>query len=87
MIPMLPVEESQKRAREIGITPYVAELNVSRVLLHNPTLAHALDNLLQTLMTKNQVPVASARTDYFAHGVADGIGIRIHAPRYPLSAA
>jgi alkylhydroperoxidase family enzyme len=56
MIPMLSVQESQKRAQEIGITRAVAELNVSRVLLHNPTLAHALDNLLQTLMTKNQVP-------------------------------
>ncbi|MGH7935035.1 MAG: carboxymuconolactone decarboxylase family protein [Candidatus Binataceae bacterium] len=55
MIPLLSAEEAKRRAREAGVGEDFARLNVFRMLLQNPTVAHAAAGLLGTLMNKNSI--------------------------------
>lgn len=49
-IARLSVEESKARAGEVGVPDYMADLSVFQVLLHNPTVAKALNDLLSALL-------------------------------------
>jgi 4-carboxymuconolactone decarboxylase len=56
MIPLLSFDEAGKRSKEVGIEGLMTRINVSRLLMHNPTLTRALSNLLGTLMTQQKIP-------------------------------
>jgi alkylhydroperoxidase family enzyme len=56
MIPLLSVEETKKRAAEVKLGDQYSRLNVFRMLLQNPTVAHAAEFLLGTLMNRNSIP-------------------------------
>ena len=47
----LSVEESLKRAEEVGILPQLAELNIFRTLLRHPKLAKVVSDLLMMLLS------------------------------------
>lgn len=49
-IPLLSVEEAQKRGAEIGIPPNLARLNAFRALLHNPVASGPVAKLILTLI-------------------------------------
>jgi alkylhydroperoxidase family enzyme len=49
-IPLLPMEESRKRAVEHELPEAIAELSIFRVLLHHPLVAKRLNDLLLTLL-------------------------------------
>lgn len=49
-IKTLEMEESVARAKEHGIVPQIAELNVFRTLLHHPKLAKVINDLLLMLL-------------------------------------
>lgn len=55
MIPMLSVEEARRRGKEVGVSEQFAGLNVFRAMLHNPTAAAALANLLSTLLMRGKL--------------------------------
>jgi alkylhydroperoxidase family enzyme len=55
MIPLLSPEETQKRAKEVGIGEQYAKLNVFRMFLQNPVVARAAENLITTLMNRNTI--------------------------------
>ena len=52
-IDTLSIEESVKRAEEIGIVAQIAELNVFRTLLHHPKAAKAVNDLLNRIAAIN----------------------------------
>jgi alkylhydroperoxidase family enzyme len=49
-VPLLPEPEAHAAAQDAGVPPYMAGLNVFRVLLHHPRLAGAVHGLLSTLL-------------------------------------
>ncbi len=49
-IPLLSVEEAQKRGAEIGIPANLARLNAFRALLHNPVASGPVAKLILTLI-------------------------------------
>lgn len=49
-IPLLSVEEAQKRGAEVGIPPNLARLNAFRALLHNPVASGPVAKLILTLI-------------------------------------
>jgi alkylhydroperoxidase family enzyme len=49
-IPRLPVKEAKAAADEAGVPDYMAELSIFQVLLHHPTLARAINDLLATML-------------------------------------
>jgi len=49
-VPLLPVGEAKAAADEAGVPNYMAELAIFQVLLHHPTLARALNDLLATML-------------------------------------
>lgn len=49
-VPMLPMEESKKRALEHELPEAIAELSVFRVLLQHPPVAKRVNDLLLTLL-------------------------------------
>jgi alkylhydroperoxidase family enzyme len=55
MIPLLPVEESKRRAKEVGIDEQFGSLNVFRAFLHNPTVAGPIANYLTTLLFRGKL--------------------------------
>ncbi len=55
MIPLLSREETQKRAKEVGLGEDYAKLNVFRMFLQNPVVARAAENLITTLMNRNTI--------------------------------
>ncbi len=55
MIPLLSREETQKRAKEVGLGEDYAKLNVFRMFLQNPVVARATENLITTLMNRNTI--------------------------------
>jgi alkylhydroperoxidase family enzyme len=50
-IETLSIEESVKRAEEVGIMPQLAELNIFRTLLRHPKLARVISELLMMLLS------------------------------------
>jgi 4-carboxymuconolactone decarboxylase len=56
MIPLLSFEQAQQRSTEAGIEGPIRPINVSRLLMQNPPLGRAMQNLLNTLMTQHQIP-------------------------------
>src|SRR5690242_7269447 len=55
MIPLLPLEESKRRAKEVGIDEQFGALNVFRAFLHNPTVAAPIANYLTTLLFRGKL--------------------------------
>jgi alkylhydroperoxidase family enzyme len=55
MIPLLSVDEANKRGTEAGVPEQLRTLNVFRAMLHNPTAAGAAANLLTTLLFRNKL--------------------------------
>lgn len=49
-IPLLSADEAAERADEVGIPAQLAELNVFRALLHRPTAAKAVNDLLLSML-------------------------------------
>lgn len=49
-IETLTIEESVSRAKEVGVVPQIAELNVFRTLLRHPKLAKVINDLLIMLL-------------------------------------
>ena len=49
-IPLLSPEEARKRAEAAGVLPQMAELSIFRVLLHQPPVAKAVQDLIVTLL-------------------------------------
>ena len=49
-VPRLPVREAKAAADEAGVPDYMAELSIFQVLLNHPTLVHALNDLLATML-------------------------------------
>lgn len=56
MIPILPRDESKKRAAEAGIGENYARLNAFRLLMQHPALARVSNALLGMLMSQNTIP-------------------------------
>jgi len=54
-IPLLPLEEAKRLARQLEVPEAIAELNVFRVLLHHPMLAKRVNDLLMTLLFRGQL--------------------------------
>lgn len=55
MIPLLPIEESKRRAKEVGMDEQFGGLNVFRAFLHNPIVAAPLANYLSTLLFRGKL--------------------------------
>ena len=53
----LPPETAKAAAAAAGVPDYMADLNVFRVLLHNPPVAAGLNGLLDTLLWKGRLDV------------------------------
>ena len=51
-IPLLDFEEARRRAEDVGIPGYMAELNVFRTLFHNSGVAAAVKGMLNQLLWK-----------------------------------
>ncbi len=49
---LVDVDEAKSRAADVGVPDYLAELNVFRVLLHNPGAASAVNGMLHQLLLK-----------------------------------
>jgi alkylhydroperoxidase family enzyme len=49
-VPKLPLEEAKAAADEAAVPDYMAELNIFQVLLHHPTLARGINDLLATML-------------------------------------
>ena len=60
-VPMLPLEESRKRAADLGLNPQFAELSVFRILLHNQPVAGEIARTLTTLLFDGNVLDARLR--------------------------
>ena len=54
-IPMLDVDEARARALDAGVPEGMADLNVFRILLHDPPTAAALNGLLHRLLWKGSL--------------------------------
>ncbi|MGH7804312.1 MAG: carboxymuconolactone decarboxylase family protein [Candidatus Binatia bacterium] len=54
-IPLLSVEEAEKRAAEIGVPPNLARLNAFRALLHNSNATGSIAKLLLTLLFQGSI--------------------------------
>ncbi len=54
-VPMLPLQESRKRAAALGLNPQFAELSVFRILLHNQPVALEIAKTLTTLLFDGNV--------------------------------
>lgn len=54
-IPLLAMEDAAKAAESVGVLPQMAELNVFRALLHQPTLAKAVQDLLISLLFRGSL--------------------------------
>jgi alkylhydroperoxidase family enzyme len=54
-IKRLSLDESRAAAEAVGIAPQFAELNVFRVLLHQPKLAKAISEMLVTLLFRGKL--------------------------------
>lgn len=54
-VPMLPIEESRRRAEAEGLNPQFADLSVFRILLHNPPVAREIAKTLTTLLFDGNV--------------------------------
>lgn len=54
-LPLLSLEEAQRRAAAAGIPASMAELSVFRIALHQPGVAVALNTMLQQLLWKGQL--------------------------------
>lgn len=54
-VPMLPIEESRRRAKDEGLNPQFADLSVFRILLHNPPVAREIAKTLTALLFENNV--------------------------------
>jgi len=55
VIALLPVEEARRRGKEAGVPDELAGINVFRALLHNPTVAGPVANLLTTLLFRGKL--------------------------------
>jgi len=60
-VPMLSIEEAQKRGAEIGLSESLCPLSVFRVLLQHPTLAKNVGNLLMGLLFEGNLLDARLR--------------------------
>lgn len=54
-VPMLPIEESRRRAEAEGLNPQFADLSVFRILLHNPPVAREIAKTLTALLFDGNV--------------------------------
>jgi len=54
-VPMLPIDESHRRAQAEGLNPQFADLSVFRILLHNPPVAREIAKTLTTLLFDGNV--------------------------------
>ena len=54
-VPLLDVDEARSRALDVGVPEGMAELNVFRILLHDPPTAAALNGLLHRLLWKGSL--------------------------------
>lgn len=54
-VPMLPIQESRRRAEAEGLNPQFADLSVFRILLHNPTVAREIGKTLTALLFDGNV--------------------------------
>src|SRR3981081_2614082 len=48
--PLLPLHEAKAAADEAAVPDYMAELSIFQVLLNHPALAHAVNDLLATML-------------------------------------
>jgi len=55
MIPLLPVEEARRRAKDAEMSEEFGALNVFRAMLHNPTAAGPVARLLGTLLFRGKL--------------------------------
>ena len=49
-VPKLPLDEAKAAADEAAVPDYMAELNIFQVLLHHPSLARVINDLLATML-------------------------------------
>ena len=49
-IPMLSIDDAKAAAKEAGVNSAMAGLNVFRILLHQPKVARAASDMLNTLL-------------------------------------
>ncbi len=54
-VPLLAKEAASKAAGQVGVLPQMAELNVFRALLHQPTVAKAVQDLLISLLFRGSL--------------------------------
>jgi alkylhydroperoxidase family enzyme len=54
LIPLLSEEEALKRGRELGISDYIAKMNIFRVLLNHPRLAKELNSTIIALVSSDE---------------------------------
>jgi alkylhydroperoxidase family enzyme len=54
-VPLLAPEEARRAAADAGIPDWMADLSVFRVLLHDPNVAAALNELLHRLLWKGRL--------------------------------
>lgn len=54
-VPMLPIDESRRRAEAAGLNSQFADLSVFRILLHNPAVARVIGNTITALMFDDNV--------------------------------
>jgi alkylhydroperoxidase family enzyme len=54
-IALLDLEESRKRAQDVGVPAQMADLNIFRTLLHSPKLAGSTCDLLLTLLFRAEL--------------------------------
>ena len=54
-IEMLPMEESLRVAKELGLHEPIARLNIFRTLFHRPKTARAIADLLLSLLMESEV--------------------------------
>jgi hypothetical protein len=51
---LLGKEEALKRGRELGISDYIAQMNIFRALLNHPKLAGELNSTIISLVSDNK---------------------------------
>ncbi len=56
-LPRLSLEEARAAAEQAGLQEQMAELNIFRVLLHEPKLAKAISDVLLTLLFRGRLDV------------------------------
>ncbi len=54
-VPLLAKSAASKAAEQVGVLPQMAELNVFRALLHQPTVAKAFQDLLISLLFRGSL--------------------------------